>query len=320
MSEIELPVRRWTRGAGMETVRDRIALERSVEIVALPSGRQARRGGVSIATVQCLPRDLEDLAVGFLLAEGLAENARAIGRVELSMRAGGDDAEGDDAEGDDGDGEGNAARAPFRVDVEIAGAEPDDLAARARGFALASGCGKALFAPQILRLVRQRMAASCPGGARGFGGEEILAAVRDVERRGELFRATGCVHAAAAWRAGDAPERNECVAFREDIGRHNAVNKVAGAVARAGPSADSGSGSASGSEAGVLGGCLVVSTGRLSADIAAKCVRLGAWGVASRSAATDRAIRIAAEFGLVLVGFARGNRMNVYCGGERLTE
>ncbi|MHC4249206.1 MAG: formate dehydrogenase accessory sulfurtransferase FdhD, partial [Planctomycetota bacterium] len=133
--------------------------------------------------------------------------------------------------------------------------------------------------------------------ASGFSAAEVLAAVRDLERRGEIFKSTGCVHAAAAWREG------ELLAFREDIGRHNAVDKVAGAVARSG---------------GDLRGALIVSTGRLSTEIAAKAVRLGAWGVASRSAPTARAVELAAEFGMLLVGFARGRRLNIYCGAERL--
>ena len=254
--EIELPVRRWTRDAGTEIVTDRLVIERTVELAA---------GGSVLARLQCLPADIENLAVGFLLAEGLVEDPRAIAGATLS---------------EDGS----------RVELDLPGADLAELARRVGEMTLASGCGRAVFATEV----RRRAAG---GPARGFSAEDILSAVKDLERRGEVFKSTGCVHAAAAWREG------EMLAFREDIGRHNAVDKVAGAVARSG---------------GDLRGALIVSTGRLSAEIAAKAVRLGAWGVASRSAPTARAVELAAEFGMVLAGFARGQRLNVYCGAERL--
>ncbi|MHC4199597.1 MAG: formate dehydrogenase accessory sulfurtransferase FdhD [Planctomycetota bacterium] len=270
-TEIELPLRRWTQGTGLERTVDRVAVEGAVEIVAV---------GVRLARLQCLPRDIEDLAVGFLLAEGLVESPDMIGGVAL---AGGADSA-------------RAASEPgvpvCRVELKLPGADAGELARRVSEMTLASGCGKALFSSEV----RRRTFAE---PVRGFTPEEMVSAVRDVEKRGELFKSTGCVHAAAAWRD------SELLAFREDIGRHNAVDKVAGAVGRAG---------------GDLRGALLVSTGRLTAEIAAKSVRLGVWGVASRSAATARAVELAAEFGMVLVGFVRGKRFNVYCGADRLRE
>lgn len=254
--EIVLPVRRWSAEAGLERTTDCVAVERTVEIVA---------SGVVLARVQCLPRDIEDLAVGFVLAEGLVEGPEGIGEATLS-----------------GDG--------ARVEVALPGADAEELGRKVREMTLASGCGKALFSSEARRRTLRTP-------TRGFSAGEILSAVRDLERRGELFRRTGCVHAAAAWRGG------ELLAFREDLGRHNAVDKVAGAAARGG---------------GDLRGVLLVSTGRLTAEMVAKGIRLGAWGLASRSAPTDRAIQLAAEFGTVLAGFVRGRRFNLYCGAERL--
>ena len=295
-TEIELPLRRWTQGTGLERTVDRVAVEGAVEIVA---------AGVRLARLQCLPRDIEDLAVGFLLAEGLVESPEMIGGVRLL----------------DGASPAQAGSEPGvpvrRVELELPGADAGELARRVSEMTLASGCGKALFSSEV-----RRRTFAAP--ARGFSAEEIVSAVRDVERRGELFKSTGCVHAAAAWRdagrsdaplsavaqAGDSVSGapvggGKLLAFREDIGRHNAVDKVAGAVARTG---------------GDLRGALLVSTGRLTAEVAAKSVRLGVWGLASRSAATARAVELAAEFGMVLVGFVRGKRLNVYCGAERLRE
>jgi len=224
--------------------------------------------GVVLARLQATPRDIEDLAAGFVFAEGIVEDAGAIGAV-------------------------TAAPDLSRVDVELPGADPAALRDRSRQTALASGCGGAHFASEI----RRRAADAARPATASPSGDEILAAVRELEGSGELFRSTGCAHGAALWRDG------ACLAFREDIGRHNAADKAAGAVGRAG---------------GDTRGCLLVTTGRLTADIAAKGVRLGVWGIASRSAATDRAVELAAGFGMVLAGFVRGGRFNVYCGANRL--
>jgi FdhD protein len=251
---IELPVHRWTEGAGLEKMTDSIAVERTLAIGV---------AGTVVARLQCLPIDIEDLAVGFLVSNGLAAEPASVGAVAVSDDAG-------------------------CVDVEVEGMDSEAAASFGSSLALASGCGKALFAPQVAERFKR---AASPGV--GFTAEQIRAAVKDLSRRGEVFERTGAVHAAGAWRGGD------CVAYREDIARHNAIDKVAGSVIRSG---------------GDLGGSLLVSTGRLTAEVVAKAIRLRAWGVASRSAATDRAIMMAAEFGLVLVGFVRGRRMNVYCG------
>jgi len=283
-TEIEIPLRRWTQGTGLERAVDRVAVEGAVEIVA---------AGVRLARLQCLLRDIEDLAVGFLLAEGLVESPGMIGGVAL-------------ASGADSARAGSEPGVPVcRVELELPGADAVELARRVSEMTLASGCGKALFSSEV-----RRRTSAAP--ARGFSAEEMVSSVRDVEKRGELFKSTGCVHAAAAWKD------KELLAFREDIGRHNAVDKVAGAVARG--EVGQHRGAAQMRAGGDLRGALLVSTGRLTAEIAAKSVRLGVWGLASRSAATARAVELAAEFGMVLVGFVRGGRLNVYCGAERLRE
>jgi len=257
---VVLPVHRWTEDDGFSKTTDHVAVERTLSIAV---------SGVVVARLQCLPRDVEDLATGFLLANGLAAARNDIGAIGVSEK-----------------GE--------RVDVEVRGMDAETAAGIGGTMALASGCGKALFAPHVAaRLAR------AAGATNAFGAAQIQRAVKDLGKRGEVFESTGAVHAAAAWR-GD-----ECVAYCEDLARHNAIDKVAGRVARAG---------------GDLSGCLLVSTGRLTAEVVAKGIRLGVWGVASRSAATDRAIMMAAEFDLVLVGFVRGRRLNVYCGAQRLAE
>ncbi len=254
-AEIELPVRRGRSDRGMEETVDSVAVERTVEIVA---------SGVTIVRLQASPGDLEDLAAGLVFTLGLVDEPGEIGGV--AVHAGGD-----------------------RVEVTLPGADPREIEEKTRGMSLGSGCGGALFATEV----RRRHADAAGSASRGFSASEILSAVREVGMRGEVFKSTGCLHAAGIFREGT------CLAFREDIGRHSAIDKVAGALVREGRDAR---------------GCLLVTTGRLTAEMAVKGIRLGVWGFASRSAATDRAIELAAEFGTFMASFVRGTRMNIHCG------
>jgi len=114
---------------------------------------------------------------------------------------------------------------------------------------------------------------------------------RQFQRSGELYRQTGCVHSAAL------SDGESILVFAEDIGRHNAVDKVIGhAIINDIP----------------LTAKLMLVSGRLSSEIASKCARWGVPIVASRTAPTDLAIQIAEASGVTLAGFVRGDRMNVY--------
>jgi formate dehydrogenase accessory protein FdhD len=113
----------------------------------------------------------------------------------------------------------------------------------------------------------------------------------------ETFRKTGGVHVAAIYNGEDVE------ALAEDIGRHNAVDKVIGigALNRTDFSA-----------------CFLALSGRLTGDIVFKAARVGVPIVASLAAAIDSGITMARNTGLTLVGFVRGNRMNIYTFPERV--
>ena len=123
-------------------------------------------------------------------------------------------------------------------------------------------------------------------------------AMRRFNRRSDLFRLTGAVHSAAVVDGKGAE-----VAFADDIGRHNALDKVIGRCVLDGIA---------------LTDKVVLVSGRLSAELAAKCVRSSVALVASPGAPTDLAMRIARASKLTLVGFARGDRMNIYTAEWRL--
>jgi FdhD protein len=120
---------------------------------------------------------------------------------------------------------------------------------------------------------------------------------KEFQQHSELFRLTGCVHSAAL------SDGKQILVFAEDIGRHNAVDKVIGyCIFENIPFTKK----------------LMLISGRLSSEIASKCSRWGIPIVASRTAPTDLAIEIAERAGVTLIGFVRGERMNVYTGEQRI--
>lgn len=128
--------------------------------------------------------------------------------------------------------------------------------------------------------------------------ETVSMCVNHLNFIGGTFRKTGGVHVAAICKSGGA-----LVTFAEDVGRHNAVDKVIGTCLM---------------ERKDLDNCFLVLSGRLTGDIVLKAARTGLPIVASLAAAIDTGITVAQDVGLTLVGFVRGNRMNIYSFPERI--
>jgi len=120
---------------------------------------------------------------------------------------------------------------------------------------------------------------------------------REFQKKSEGYKSTGGVHSAAL-----ADDRHMLV-FTEDIGRHNAVDKVIGYALL---------------ENIPLQGKIMLASGRLSSEIVTKCARCGIPVVVSRAAPTSLAVEIADAAGITLVGFVRGERMNIYTGRQRI--
>jgi FdhD protein len=120
----------------------------------------------------------------------------------------------------------------------------------------------------------------------------------DFHSRSELYKLTGCIHSAAL------SDGRVILCFAEDIGRHNAVDKVIGyAILEQIP----------------FSGKIMLASGRISSEIASKCSRWGIPILATRTAPTHLAVEIADKRGVTVVGFVRGNRFNVYTHPERIT-
>jgi FdhD protein len=127
--------------------------------------------------------------------------------------------------------------------------------------------------------------------------DQIAALMRQFNKTSELFRKTGGVHSAAL------ANTEEILVFREDIGRHNAVDKVIGALYL---------------HHQPLNDKILLTSGRISSEIVLKVMNTGMQMIVSRSAPTQVAIELAEEHHITLVGFARGGNFNVYSGFERI--
>jgi FdhD protein len=217
----------------------------------------------TVARMQYLPGQEKELAAGFLVTEGLVE----AGELEIDVR-------------------------PLQPDVteacSLTAIAPGKLETFRAYASIASGCGGALAGLTVDPLdCNRRIDLSFR-----VGSAVVSEAMRRLRRRSEVFRLTGGVHSASIVNA-----RGEEIVFADDIGRHNALDKVVGACVLRGIQ---------------LTDKMALVSGRLSSELAAKCVRSGVALVASPGAPTDLALRIARATRLTLVGFARGDRMNVY--------
>lgn len=127
--------------------------------------------------------------------------------------------------------------------------------------------------------------------------ESLRSLFRDFQARSELYKLTGCIHSAAL------SDGKTIICFAEDIGRHNAVDKVIGYALL---------------ENIPFSGKIMLASGRISSEISSKCSRWGIPILATRTAPTNLAVEIAEKRGVTVVGFVRGNRFNVYTHPERI--
>ncbi len=262
-------VTEWENGV-VRRVEDCLAGEEPLEM------RVGRRSlGVTLRT----PGSDPELVAGFLFTEGIITRREQL----LSLRA------GDDSSGD------SSARANL-VRVRLGrGARlgKEKLTRRFSAGSACGVCGKAAIT-EVRRLGLRR-----PNPASRFDPEMLCQLPEKLRSEQAIFGRTGGLHAAALFDAG-----GKLIVLREDIGRHNAVDKVIGWALIAGMVP--------------LDKCVLLVSGRGGFEIVQKAIVAGVPVLASVSAPSSLAAQLARELGLTLVGFLRGRRFIIYAGEERL--
>jgi FdhD protein len=227
--------------------------------------------GISHATMLATPADLEDFALGFALSEGIVAGVHDVRGMDLLPRPDG-----------------------IVVQVEISSACEARLKARRRALAGRTGCGLCGVEtlPEVLRPVAPLTRAA------PVRVQAVLAAMRAMRARQALHELTGATHA-AGWAGADGA----LALVREDVGRHNALDKLIGALARQGMRADAG---------------IAAVTSRASFEMVQKTAAAGIGVLAAVSAPTSLAIRLAQDANLTLLGFLRGDDATLYSHPERI--
>lgn len=223
--------------------------------------------GEEFVTLLCTPSSLDCLTIGFLLSESVIKSKADIKRIRIDEEKG-------------------------IADVNTI--ESSLIAKKLHGKrTMTTGCGKGSTFYNAVDSLSCRKVSSCIE----LSVQSILGLTRDFNKRSELFLSTGGVHSVAL--ATDSG----IMLFHEDVGRHNAMDKVVG-------------------EASLkdieLSDKIVLTSGRVSSEMLIKAAKGQIPLVVSRSAPTDMAVELAKQLGITVIGFARGQRMNIYCNPERI--
>jgi FdhD protein len=230
-------------------------------------------GGTTHAVMMATPADLEDFAVGFAITEGLIESASEIGELEIVSSEQG-----------------------VELRSWLKGGRQDAYSERRRSMAGPTGCG--LCGIESLEAANRSLP-KLENSLRVASGA-LIGAMDGLSGAQKLNRETRAVHAAAFWNPASG-----AVILREDVGRHNALDKLAGALAREGVAASQG---------------VVLLTSRISVELVQKSARIGAPIVAAISAPTALAVRNAEKYGITLVAVVRGRDFEIFTHPERIME
>lgn len=255
-----------------ETVFRDHARSQGERVVAEESAIALSYGGSTEAVMMATPADLEDFAIGFSLSEGIVESLDEVNGIEVEPASGG-------------------------IDLQISLDENVDRALRVRRRAKAGPVGCGLCGVESIEEAL-RPAADVSGVALRLSAGDIAEAMRTLSAGQPLNAETRAVHAAGFY----VPGRG-MIAVREDVGRHNALDKLIGHLARNG-----------------MAGCdgAVVMTSRLSVELIQKAAKLGSGVLIGISAPTALAIDMATRAGMTLIALARGDDFEIFTGSHRI--
>jgi len=224
--------------------------------------------GNELVTLLCTPEKLDFLALGFLRSEGILTGINDLELIRVKEKEG-------------------------LVEVDLK--KETGLSEKLYGKrTVTSGCGKGTVFFNVLDSLRS----SPLSGDLTISAEKVTGLMDSLQQRAELYKATGGVHSAAL------ADRERIIYFSEDIGRHNAIDKIIGECLMDGiPTEDK----------------IIVSSGRLSSEILLKTAKLKIQMLISRAAPTSLCIELAENLNITLAGFVRGKRINLYTHQWRIT-
>lgn len=272
----ERQVQRLVRGAVLATPEpDPVTVEEPLEIRIEHDGEN-----IPLAVTMRTPGEDEDLVAGFLLSEGIIDTRADLVEVRACRELGPDGEEVENV-----------------VQVILAPSASFDPRRAQRRVATTAACGL------CGRVSIDEVEVACAPLAQGvprMATSVVLGLGKTLRAQQEAFASTGSIHA-----TGVFDDHGVCLDLAEDVGRHNATDKVLGRALRRG-------------EVPMTHRVLVLS-GRASFEIVQKAARAGVAFVCAIGAPSSLAVDAARRFGMTLVGFATGDRFNVYSGAERIT-
>jgi len=220
-----------------------------------------------VVTSLCSPQNLDYLAIGFLISEGLIRSKDDIKKIAVDQQRG-------------------VVQVETEKDIQLVSQPPFKQVVTSGGgrgttyHHTPDARGKAKVESDI-----------------EISAHEVFALIGEFVQRSAVFKATGGVHSAALC------DTKSILVFSEDIGRHNAIDKVFGeCMLNDIPTA----------------GRLIITSGRVSSEILLKVAKRNIPLLVSKSAPTDLGVRLASDLGVTLIGFARGKKMNLYTNEWRL--
>lgn len=219
-----------------------------------------------LVTLLCSPTDLRYLAIGFLSSEGLLKSRGEIKKIIVDER-----------------------RGVVRVETEEGGELVGDVLFKRL---ITSGCGRGVSFYSANDTMGQKIESQVEMSAH-----DVFTLVGDFQYRSQVYRATGGVHSAALC------DTKSILVFSEDIGRHNAIDKIFGeCVLKDIPTDDR----------------IIITSGRISSEILLKVAKKNIPIIISKSAPTDLGVKLANDLGVTLLGFVRGKRINAYTNNWRI--
>ncbi|MBK9387122.1 MAG: formate dehydrogenase accessory sulfurtransferase FdhD [Planctomycetes bacterium] len=260
-----------------QVVEDLVVVEEPLEL-RVGFGPADERQQTSLAVTMRTPGNDLELALGFLLSEQIVRGPEEVRSIQPCRGA--------DADAHSGDA----------LRIELAPGVAFDPRRIARHFAIASSCG--ICGKATLASVRAELDPLPPLSAP-IAIEAIRRAPALLRARQPLFHATGGLHAAGLFDA-----RGELLLLREDVGRHNALDKLIGAACA--------------NDAHPFEDRFVLVSGRACFELVQKCAAVGASILAAVGAPSSSAIALARELDLALLGFVRPDSLNLYTAPERL--